>query len=405
MPTKLKMWLSALYIAVTAALWAVMCQFQYQTQGLFRWWAIDYGRYWAQAYLFWNGNRTDIYNTPALHKAIEALLPYTAKPLHPFSTGPVAYPPLFAWLMWPFMQVSPQTGYVLWTAASGAAALYLAWRAASFFPKQRRPLVTMLLLISFPFVFTLFVGQPMIYLGIAAGEAYLALRSGRDLRAGFWISALIFKPQYGVLIALLLLWKRRWKAVMGAALGVSLVIALSLILVGPDVLLTYRFALSDMADPTIEGATRQMINWRAIGSLAQYYLGVSGGAAAAFTALASIITVVIAAFVWRGPWDTGPHFGVRYLVLIMATLLAMFHSHGYGAILLTVPGADLIAHRRELRIPTALTWTLPALFFVPSLVFCLGAGYTTVVACFALLVLLVATYAIVTRLGILRPPT
>ena len=70
-------------------------------------------------------------------------------------------------------------------------------------------------------------------------ESYLALRRGADFRGGLWLGLIALKPQYGVLLGAFLLWKRRWYAVAGAAIGAGLVVGVSALLAGPGVLLDY----------------------------------------------------------------------------------------------------------------------------------------------------------------------
>ena len=60
---------------------------------------------------------------PGLEKTVEMM-------------GPVAYPPLFPWLLTPFTFLSPPLGFAIWTALGVCGAIHLGLRAAQFFPKQ-----------------------------------------------------------------------------------------------------------------------------------------------------------------------------------------------------------------------------------------------------------------------------
>ena len=73
--------------------------------------------------------------------------------------------------------------------------------------------------VSFPVACTLIVGQPQLLLACAVAECYLSLREGRDFTSGLWLALLLFKPQYGLLIGLVLIWKRRWAAIAGVIVG------------------------------------------------------------------------------------------------------------------------------------------------------------------------------------------
>ena len=76
-------------------------------------------------------------------------------------------------------------------------------------------------------------------------------------------------------------------------------------------------------------------------------------------------TVACATFAWRGRWEPrDPSFPARMTLLLLATLLANYHSHGYGAAILAVPLASLVATRpldRATRLAIAAGLVLPDL--------------------------------------------
>ena len=122
------------------------------------------------------------------------------------------------------------------------------------------------LLVSFPLAMGLIVGQPTALLGCAVAECYLSLRARQDLRAGLWLSVLLLKPQYGVILGPILIWKGRWHAVLGTAIGGAAIALVSLLVVGVPTLLTYGAAFVDIAPwgGAAVSSPGQMINWRAL---------------------------------------------------------------------------------------------------------------------------------------------
>src|SRR5262249_42441751 len=134
-------------------------------------------------------------------------------------TAPVPYPPLFAWLLTPLAALYPPLGFAVWTALSLAALGGISREIASCLPWWKSSWGIFVLLL-FPGVMaTLILGQVMIYLAGAMAECYLCLRAGRDFRAGLWLATFCLKPHYAVILGLVLLWKRRWVAIIGAAVG------------------------------------------------------------------------------------------------------------------------------------------------------------------------------------------
>src|SRR5262249_8884569 len=125
--------------------------------------------------------------------------------------------------------LSPAAGFAFWTGLNFLAALYLAWRVAQRFPTRDRWWVGLLVLTSFPVVSALAGGQVQLLMVCAFTECYLSLRAGLDFRGGLWLACLIFKPQYGILLGPILLWKRRWAAVAGSILGTLAILGASML--------------------------------------------------------------------------------------------------------------------------------------------------------------------------------
>jgi Glycosyltransferase family 87 len=338
-------------IGAAVTFWGLRIWAHYSQVGLFRWLGSDYGIYFAQSAVLWSGNPQAIYDRQTLHQYHQRLTVYTSDPTRPLLSGPVPYPPLFAWLFTPFTLPPPPIGFALWTGLNFLAALYLARRVATLFPKQERMWVFLLLLTAFPMVQTLVVGQPMILLAYALAESYLCLRAGREFCAGLWLACVLFKPQYGILLGPLLIWKRRWATVAGALLGAAVIVAGSVVVAGVSALLSYPASLPEIGDfrgifdPTFP---RQMINWR---SLVLFFLPrIASPPGIQLTLLLGAVTVLVIVLAWRGPWAPRDRlFPAKMSLLLVATLLANYHSHLHGAVLLAMPLAAVLAERQPSR--------------------------------------------------------
>ncbi len=349
MPMFVRYW-RVVRLAVPAVLIAVAIRGMWTTYsqwGLFLGVGYDYGLYQAQVAALWSGDPTAIYRPDVLDHYHQLLAVYTSAPQERLPSGAVPYPPVFAWLFTPFTVPNPPIGFAVWTAVNLVALVALAWRLARFFPPGDRLWVGLLFAASPAVWTTLYLGQPMILLAWVVTEAYIALRSGRDLRAGLWIAALVFKPQYAVLIGLLMLWKRRWKTVAGAGVGVAIVLLASILVAGLPALLAYPASLADYTGFRGSAGTLDlpelMINWRSLVLVLMPGLGTRSGLA--LTLALSLATIVAVAVAWRGPWSPDDRsFPVRATVLLLATLLANYHSHQYGMLLLAAPVASLMAH-------------------------------------------------------------
>src|SRR5205823_7881821 len=180
---------------------------------------VDWSMYYSQALTLRSGQPEAIYDVARTDPYLETLRVYSTDPSEPLAVGPVEYPPIFAWLMIPFTLPPAPIGFALWTLLNLAGVAWLAHRVAQVWPAISRTQALLALLVSYPVTMGLIVGQPTALLACAVAEWYLALRRGRDLRAGLWLAVLLLKPQYGILIGPILLWKHRWNMVAGVALG------------------------------------------------------------------------------------------------------------------------------------------------------------------------------------------
>jgi hypothetical protein len=367
-------WGILVFSALLSGLWLVAIEQISAGWKLFEFIGADYAIYSAQANVLRSDDPRGIYNLDALQFELQRLYDQyvheTARATH------VPYPPLFAWLFRPFIELAPHTGLILWTVLNALAALYLAWRAAGFFHETERPVVTLLVLSSYPVIFALILGQPVLFLACAVAEFYLALRAGRDLRAGLFLSLLLFKPQYGVLLGPLLIVKQRWVAVMGAVLGVAVIIAGSIIVAGFENLLNYPAAFTQMSQFRGD-VPAHMINWRSL--LLWFSPHITDASGMLSEMLLSAFTVLLTLFAWRGEWaPLDECFPLLISLTLIATLLASHHSLQHGAVLLAVPMAAAMAQAhlsRFTRIVFILACLVPAASF--TLIYFLNIVYAS----------------------------
>lgn len=326
-------------------LWGRTVWFIYLNSGLFGWIGTDFAHYYAQSTVLWSGEPGAIYRPEVFDVVFQRLLDLYS-PDHPeIRPTHVPYLPLFAWLFTPFTLPSPPIGFALWEGLNLLAVIHLAWRINQWFPRMKRTESAFLLLFSFPVVYSLIVGQPQLLLACAVAECYGALRGGRDFGAGLWLALLLFKPQYGLLIGLLLIWKRRWAAIAGVIVGGIFVVGGSALVAGVATLTDYPKALSQMAG-FHSWDVGHMINWRSLVLMLcpifSDFIGEQEGMM--ITQSLAFVTVFFTALAWRGAWLPGDSgFPVRFTLLLIATLIANHHSFNYGAVILAIPLAAALA--------------------------------------------------------------
>lgn len=315
-----------------------------QRAGLFNWVGIDYGLFWAGARAFLKTGPASVYDLEVLTRHVQLLAPYYGPQAPPLQVGPVPYPPIFMLLITPLGLLDAPSSFAIWTLLNLALAVYVVRALASRFSGNSWLLVAIVVMF-FPLGYSLFVGQVTVILLFAFYRAYVAFERGDDLQAGLWSGVLLIKPQYAIFLALVLLYKRRWKAMSGIIVAGLCLLLSSLVLLGPQDLIGYYSSLG-YASSYQSGQSivhpELMISWR--GLLVNFAPGLSEMWGLAVTAGLSALTVGALLLIWRGRWEPqSEQFSVRMLAVVLVTLLCSFHSHTHGAALLVVPGMALAA--------------------------------------------------------------
>jgi hypothetical protein len=300
-----------------------------EAMGLFSWIGVDYGHYWAQARLLLDGRPELMYSLAPLDWATQQLAGYAAPDYRPLHAGGSNYPPLFAWLFSPLARLDPLVGLALWSLLNAGSAVYLVWRTARLLPARHRLAVAALLALGLPVAYSVWLGNVALLIAIATGECYLALRAGREVRAGLWLALLALKPQHGFLFALVLLFERRWRALAGAALGGLAIYGGSILAVGWPTFEAYLGSLlrkTESAGLSEGSYVVEMINLRKLLlTLAPAFDNPSGVALATALGLALSIVVLL---LWRGPWEPRSRRFSAWFTLAAAMMVFVSpHSH------------------------------------------------------------------------------
>jgi hypothetical protein len=211
-------------------------------------------------------------------------------------------------------------------------------------------------LAAIPVAWGLFMGQPAVLLAVPVSEMLISFKARRDFRAGLWLSVLLLKPQYALLFGLFILWKRRWQAVAGAALGGLVFVIVGVVAAGVDSLPRFLMSVRELSDLHNETAgPLLMMNWRAIVLALRPGIGEQAGQLIVW--ILSLLTMLAGLLVWRGKWaPESPRFAARFCALSIAALVGSYHSHPHGAALLIVPLAAAWASAAVTSATRAVIW-------------------------------------------------
>ena len=163
------------------------------------------------------------------------------------------------------------------------------------------------------------------------GAGLLLLRK-KPLRAGVMFGLLTFKPQLGLLVPLVLIATRRWRAIAAAAFTAIAFAAVSLMMFGVQ---TWAAFLK-----SLQGSSRQLnIGQMGWGKIQSVYgglrlLGFGSGPAYSVQLIAALVCATIAVIVWRA---RRVPFAIKAAVLVTAGLLSTPYVVDYDFVLLALP--------------------------------------------------------------------
>ncbi len=134
-----------------------------------------------------------------------------------------AYPPYTAILLWPLAWFPPITAKILWTVLQIAALcgtfLLLSWQGAC--PARARVPSWIFLASCAPVMTSVMGAQNTCFSAFLFAGTYVFMQHGSsraNLLAGIFAGALLYKPQFGLILVAYLLCLRNWKALGGAGL-------------------------------------------------------------------------------------------------------------------------------------------------------------------------------------------
>jgi alpha-1,2-mannosyltransferase len=143
-----------------------------------------------------------------------------------------SYPPHILLFIWPFGLVGFLVGYVLWCIVG--LALYV-WAAIAGGVERR---YWLFLAVAPAVAVNVFLGQNG-FLTAALLIGGLANLDRRPILAGILFGILTIKPQFGLLLPVLLVLSWRWRVIVAAAVTTATLVAVTAIWFGPDIWVEY----------------------------------------------------------------------------------------------------------------------------------------------------------------------
>ncbi|MDR4305594.1 DUF2029 domain-containing protein [Chelatococcus sambhunathii] len=243
------------------------------------------------------------------------------------------YPPMFLGLAALLATLPYVSALFVWQAAT--LPLYL-WSLVRIVGAHRREVL--LVGLAFPAVFVNLTHGHNGFLTAALFGCGLYILDRRPLLAGVLLGLLAYKPQFGLLLPLVLIATGRWRTAGSAALTVAAIAAASWVAFGAETWEAFRASAAFTRSVVLEQGDT---GWHKIMSAfsAARALGAGVGTAYAIHAAVAVAALVITLRVWRGE----AAFGAKAATLLAGSLLMTPYLLDYD-LMLFAPAVAFLAH-------------------------------------------------------------
>ena len=251
------------------------------------------------------------------------------------------YPPYFLFIAGLLALMPYALALAVWQGATlllylGTISLIL--RGAPAAARTMEGSLWILLALAFPAVFINIGHGHNGFLTAALIGAGLLTLDRRPILSGILFGLMAYKPQFGVLIPLVLLATGRWRAFLAAAATVAALTLATLIAFGPEV---WRAFFASTHLTRVEVLELGGTGWHKIQSLFSVVRMWGGGIPLAYAAQGALMVALAGALVWL--WRSAAAYPLKAAALIVASLLATPYSLDYDFMALAPAIAFLAA--------------------------------------------------------------
>ena len=283
--------------------------------------------------------------------------------------------PFYGWCYSPFLlfvaaalALLPYVGALfVWQASTLLLYLSMLWGIFRFSPSRERDgqllsrdRMWVLLAVAFPAVFVnLGHGHNGFLTAALAGTALLVL-DRKPIVAGILFGLMSYKPQFGVMIPLVLLVTGRWQTFFSASATVLALVAISTLVFGAEVWRMMIDALPFTREVVLEqGGT----GWHKIQSVFSWARMWGGSVALAYAVQTAVTVVLGAALAWL--WRSDASYRLKAAALPIASILATPYSLDYDLMALAPSIAFLVVEGYERGFRAWEKTALAFLWFMP----------------------------------------
>lgn len=297
----------------------------------------DFLQEWTGGHI-WLSEESELLYNESHFRAVQHNSKLTGFQFDHGSWYPVVYPPFYYMLVSPFSLLPYLVSAKVWVVGLGLISGFLLWGLTRWYePAARNPILCAIGLVAFgPFVISLTMGHKSILLLLLFAATWLLLRQGKQVTGGLVFGLIAFKPHLILVVAAVMLWKRKWHFVAGCGATVAMLVGLSL-LAGPQLCVDYFWQCLQFSSYSQQGGYDFYSSQNIFGAVAVTLD--STGWAYQLTTLALVGAVTGAILVsFRGSLKfDSDRFPLQFSQLIIATILVSPHFFLYDLTIVLLP--------------------------------------------------------------------
>jgi hypothetical protein len=293
----------------------------------------DFSNVYAAGTYVLDGHAAAAFDWPMQHAREQAIFGATT-PFYGWH-----YPPFFLFIAGALAMMPYVLALVMWQGATLAlylGAIRMILRSASI--DAARDPMWLLLAVAFPAVFVNIGHGHNGFLTAALLGTALVTLDRRPIIAGILFGLIAYKPQFGMLIPLVLIATGRWRTFTAAVLTVAALTLATLIAFGPEV---WRAFFASMHLTRIEVLEQGGTGWHKIQSVFSVVRMWGGSVPLAYAAQGTVTIILAAALIWL--WRSAAAYPLKAAALAIAAILATPYSLDYDFVVLAPAMAFLAA--------------------------------------------------------------
>jgi len=357
----------------------------------------DFFSFYSAAQLFVQKGGAAVYDL-ALQRQFEIRV--TSENPDRFIVLPYFHPPYYTLLIAPLAYLDYRQAYyamVIVNVVLAAGLIALLVRGSERIHGWAAVVAAALIAGFFPLFVTVLQGQSDLVVLVPLAAAYVAWAKGRSGWAGIFSALALAKPQLLLLVPILFVARRAWRALAGFAAVVAGLAIVSVAGFGIDPVLNYLRTVGTWAiGGSLPTGGQLVYTDTAVYSLRNILVAVPGGGkAVALVILILLLALVALSLSWR---PDKPR--LDFALAIAASLVLSPHQNVHDLALLVIPGFALadLALAGRLRWPRAAAWVLVFAYAAINLTLAINLWSAAVGA------LAVAVYLTVERMAVRPDP-